>query len=359
MVRHLLRAGAIPIGRTNLPDLGLRYHTDSSVWGPTVNPWDKNLTPGGSSGGDAVAVATGMTPLGFGNDYGGSLRFPAQCCGVAAFKPSLGRVAHALEALPNSQFPISFQWFSAQGPIARSVDDLAYVWPIISQSDPRDPGWTPARLKASGSRPRVAVLEDPGGLGVDPDIAKSVLTAGETLKSLGYQVDVIQGESVIEGLRLWNQIVAADLVAGHLNFIREHASKAANQFVSYLIANVEPPNLNQYVNALARRNALSRSWREFNQRYPLVLGPVSTAPPFAVGFDVSSQQNASAMLQSMRLTVTINLLGLPSVTVPVGLDKTPQVVQIIGPMHGDELCLATAQLLQSAVGFKAHPPGWG
>ncbi len=99
VVTHLKAAGAIPIGRTNLPDFGLRWHTDNDLYGATLNPWDPSRTPGGSSGGEAAALATGMSPLGVGGDMGGSLRYPAQCCGIAALKPGLGRVSRTMTAL--------------------------------------------------------------------------------------------------------------------------------------------------------------------------------------------------------------------------------------------------------------------
>ncbi|MDH3743056.1 MAG: amidase family protein, partial [Hyphomicrobiales bacterium] len=96
VVAHLKKAGAIPIARTNVPDIGVRWHTDNDLYGATLNPWDRARTPGGSSGGEAAAIATGMSPLGIGGDMGGSLRFPAQCCGIAALKPGFGRISRTI-----------------------------------------------------------------------------------------------------------------------------------------------------------------------------------------------------------------------------------------------------------------------
>ena len=115
VVERMRAAGAIPIGHTNLPDFAIGWHTDSELWGATVNPWDRSLTPGASSGGEAVALATGMTPLGFGNDTLGSLRWPAQCCGVTALKPTLGRIPHATTVEP-VDMPISNQLLGVEGP---------------------------------------------------------------------------------------------------------------------------------------------------------------------------------------------------------------------------------------------------
>src|SRR5205823_3773465 len=122
-VANLRQAGAIPIGRSNLPDFALRWHTDNGLHGATINPFDRSLTPGGSSGGEAVALATGMTPLGLGNDLGGSLRWPAQCCGICSLKPTFGRIPHASDLEP-ADAPISIQLMAVQGPMARRVADL-------------------------------------------------------------------------------------------------------------------------------------------------------------------------------------------------------------------------------------------
>src|SRR5215472_12075415 len=123
-IGELRAAGAIPVGRTNMPEFGMRWHTVSALRGATLNPWSAGHTPGGSSGGDAAAVASGMVPLGMGNDGGGSLRWPAACCGVAALKPSLGRVPQGGGHEPPRPAPFGFQLLAVQGPIARHVADL-------------------------------------------------------------------------------------------------------------------------------------------------------------------------------------------------------------------------------------------
>src|SRR5215469_15074122 len=136
-VERLRAAGAIPLGRTNLPDFALRVHTDSTLHGLTRNPWNPERTAGGSSGGEAVALATGMTPLGFGNDLGGSLRVPSQMCGTAAIRPSRGRVPDAAVTEPPETLVI--QMTHTQGPMARRVADLRLALGIISAPDVRDP----------------------------------------------------------------------------------------------------------------------------------------------------------------------------------------------------------------------------
>jgi amidase len=126
-VARMKAAGAIAIGRTNMPDMAISWHTDSELWGATVNPWNRSRTPGAPSGGEGAALATGMSPLGLGNDTLGSLRWPAQCCGIGVLKPTLGRIPHASTIKPRELFadpPIGLQLTGVEGPMARRVADL-------------------------------------------------------------------------------------------------------------------------------------------------------------------------------------------------------------------------------------------
>src|SRR5215469_6994116 len=166
------RAGAIVIGRTNTLAFSLRWHTDNELRGPTLNPWDKTRTPGGSSGGAAASVALGITPLAHGNDYGGSIRYPAYCCGLAGIRPTLGRVPSFNGTAPEEP-PISLQIFAVQGPLARRVRDVRLGLAAMAARDMRDPWWVPVPL--SGPEParpiRVALTVNPAGLGVNPAVA--------------------------------------------------------------------------------------------------------------------------------------------------------------------------------------------
>ena len=164
IVARLREAGAIPLARTNLPDFAFRWDTDSGRAGRTRNPWDATRTPGGSSGGEAVALATGMTPLGLGNDFGGSLRVPSQMCGTVAMRSTQGRIADAAVTEPSA--PLWIQLFNSQGPMARRVEDLRLALGIISAPDVRDPRWVPAPLQGSAvdGPVRVAVVRDRHGV---------------------------------------------------------------------------------------------------------------------------------------------------------------------------------------------------
>ena len=147
VVERLKAAGAIPIGRTNLPSGAIRWHCESELWGATVNPWDRSRTPGASSAGEAAAIATGMTPLGLGNDGLGSLRHPAQCCGVSALKPTLGRIPHATTVEPADMATIGMQITQVNGPLARRVADLREAFEMVAGPTWSDPWTVPAPLR--------------------------------------------------------------------------------------------------------------------------------------------------------------------------------------------------------------------
>ncbi|HEX5065165.1 MAG TPA: amidase, partial [Myxococcota bacterium] len=319
-VAQLRRAGAIVIARTNLPDFGLRWHSESSLRGTTVNPWDASRTAGGSSGGDAVALATGMAPLGNGNDYGGSLRIPAQFCGIASLRTTLGRVAHASSLAPAELSP-TLQLFMVEGPMARRVADLRLALGCMSGRDPRDPWWTPAPLE--GPRPkqpvRVAVSVDPGGDGVHPDVAAGVRRAADALADAGYAVEEREPPMVNEAMALWSALCGSEVRAQMLPLMRPLLSQNAQRFVDFWLAREPELDLASYQRKLADRSAVARAWTTFHSEFPLVLAPVSTEPAFPIGRDVESEASTHALMQTMRLVLTVNALGLPAAAIPVGV----------------------------------------
>ena len=351
-IAHLKAAGVIPIGRTNLPDFGLRWHTDNGLRGATRNPWDPRRTPGGSSGGEAAALATGMTPLGMGNDYGGSLRVPSQFCGTATIKPTTGRVPW-VSLLEPRDFPITFQLFAVQGPMARRVEDLRVALAVMSRPDPRDPTWVPAPLEGPApARPvRVAVTVDPGGQGVDPDVAAGVRRAAATLRDAGYRVEEVEPPAVATAGELWAKLVMTELQMVLMPMLEPVVSADARQFL-HLAARAMPPlSYGDYMAGFTARSGLARAWSEFQAEWPLVLGPVCTMPPFPVGYDLEGVEQVLALVRSMRLVVAGNLLGLPAAVVPVGVaNGLPQAVQIIGPRFREDLCLDAAQAIEERLG---------
>ena len=187
VVERMRRAGGIPIGRTNCPDMALRVHTDSGLFGLTRNPWHPDATAGGSSGGEASALAAGMTPIGLGNDIGGSLRNPATCCGIASLKPSHG-VVPGCTTIPGADGPPSFQLMPVEGPMARTVADVRLGLSILAGRHRRDPYSVPVppRPAPPEGRPlRVALLDEPPGGATDPRVAAQTRAAADALADGG------------------------------------------------------------------------------------------------------------------------------------------------------------------------------
>ncbi len=352
-IMQIKAAGGIPIGRTNLPEFGLRWHTGNDLRGATRNPWDPTLTPGGSSGGEAAALATGMTPLGMGNDLGGSLRWPSQCCGTAAIRPTRGRVPNHSALMPADP-PAGLQIMAVQGPMARHVRDLDLALSCMSGPDSRDPWWTPAPLKGPEVPRRVAVTCDPAGVGADAAIVAAIKRAADALRDAGYTVEEADPPMVADARELWGKMVIAEVNAALLPMMQMTAGPDALRFLELATeATADSGALDYagYVQAFSQRAAIARAWAQFHERYPLVLGPIASAQPFEVGYDLRGPSEVRNILEALSLVLTVNLLGLPAVVLPVGVaDGLPQGVQIIGDRYREDLCLAAGQAIEERLG---------
>jgi amidase len=316
-VAHLRGAGAIPIGRTNLPDFALRWHTDNAVYGATRNPWDASRTPGGSSGGEGAALATGMTPLGVGNDLGGSVRWPAQCNGICSLKPTLGRIPQATVIEP-ADAPISIQLMAVQGPMARHVADLRVALEIMSRPSARDPWHVAMPLTGAPQPARVGLLVHPAGAPTSPQIGAGVRRAADVLSAAGYEVEEVEPPDVLRAADTWQQMLGAEIRV-MWQIMSPLASDDANRFMGLLMDLIPPLDMAGYLQTFMVRQALCRAWAEFQQTYPLVVAPVATEPPFAVGADLTAE-GIDAIRASMPMVVAVNLLGLPAVAVPAGVE---------------------------------------
>ena len=349
IIAHLKGAGAIIIGRSNQPDWGMRWHTDNDLHGATVNPWDPGRTPGGSSGGEAVAIATGMSPLGIGNDMGGSVRQPAACCGIAALKPSLGRVSRIATRIFSDAPMFYSQVACVNGPMAGTVEDLRLALAVIGQPDPTDPYWTAAAETAPTGPVRVAVCTNPGGYGVCSVVADTVTRAADILADAGYAVEPADPPMFEEIDRTIDQIANMETHAYLADMVAMMKSEAGT-----IIENVvkdTTPDLNTYMAAIAERYRIIEAWQHFMQRYPLIVGPVSTAQAFEVGHDEIGPAPFKRLIQSLALTEACNLLGLPSLALPVQVtDGLPQGVQLIGARFHESLCFAAATAIENNQG---------
>ncbi len=211
-VQNWLNAGAVIIGRTNTPEFCCRWDTSNEVFGVTHNPWDLSRTPGGSSGGAAASLAVGITPLAQGNDLGGSLRQPAQACGIASIRPGLGRVPGWNPTDPAEPGP-GIQLMAVEGPMARRVRDVRLGLQAMAAADRRDPMWLPVPLE---DRPdagvSVALVVDPAGKGVSAQVAEGVEHAGKLLVDAGFRVEEIEPPGIEDAAEIWRVICLTELL---------------------------------------------------------------------------------------------------------------------------------------------------
>jgi len=349
-VERLRAAGAIPIARTNLPDLGLRVHTHSSLHGLTRNPWNPRVTAGGSSGGEASAIASGMSPLGLGNDIGGSLRNPAHCCGIASLKPTVGVVPMATVIPPEDEL-LASQQMVVEGPMARHVVDLRAGLLAIAGPSPRDPRTVPAVLTdlGSGERLRIGVLADPPGGTTDPAIAAAVRMAGDILAGQGHDVVEVVPPDYEEVLELWARLLIADLFVQR-PVLDSVMSPDARAVLDALQAGYPEPTLAAASELQGRRFRAMRQWSMFFADTPIVLSPTWAHPAFEHDADLD-EANFQRMLETLRPVLPMNLLALPAAVVPCGTaDDMPVGVQVVGDRFTDLRCLAIAEQIEAAVG---------
>jgi amidase len=348
-VANLREAGAIVIGRTNMSAFAMRWHTDNDLHGPTYNPWNRSVTAGGSSGGAAASLAAGITALAHGNDYGGSIRYPAYCCGLVGIKPTLGRVPH-FNPSAKEERSLTAQLFSVQGPMARRVRDLRVALQAMSLGDARDPSWVPAPLEGPklGRPIRVAMTTNPSQLGVHPAVEEAVRKAGDALARAGYEVEEVEPPDTDGVAELWWRLAWWEINELSGSGIQRFGDEGVKRSIEMYVESTPKVDLQAYMKGVAARATHLRKWLQFLERYPLILGPVSAELPFLIDFDLQPGLTGETIRRAQRLLIAVNLLGLPAVAVPTGLSNgIPVGVQIIGSQFREDLCLDAAEVIEA------------
>ncbi|MFT7836250.1 amidase family protein [Saccharothrix sp. BKS2] len=344
-VARLRAVGAIPVGHTNMPTLALAgVHTRSELFGDTVNPWDPAVTPGGTSGGDGVAVATGMAALGLGNDSGGSVRIPATFCGVAGLKPTSGRFPADHRLGPDDP-PLGAQLFVVDGPLARTAGDLRLAFHALAGADPRDPRAVPVPPTGEHVPRRVAVVADPGGLGVHPDVRRAVEDAAGALADAGYEVVDADVPRLDDALHAYGHLLMTEF-APSWPVVRTLLGAEGHRYLELSMAKAAPVDLPEYLRLTGVHLGVRRAWAEFLARYPLVLAPVFTEPAPAPGVELTPEGH-DLVSRAMRLCTATSFAGLPAVAVPTGLaGGVPVGVQLIGRAYREDTCLDAAEVVE-------------
>lgn len=359
IVERLHAAGALMLGKTNTPEFGAGSQTYNEVFGVTLNPYDLSKTCGGSSGGAAVALACGMLPIADGSDMGGSLRNPASFCNIVGFRPSLGRVP----SWPNLA---AWDSLSVDGPMARTVQDVALMLSAIAGPDPR----SPIAMTEPGSiftQPlardfkgmRIAWSRDLGGMPVDPQVTAAIEAQLHVFDTLGCQVeacepDFTDADEVFKVLRAWHFALArGELLATQ----REHLKDT-------VVWNIEEGlklTGQQIGQAQRKRTELYHRVRTFMETYNFLLLPASQVPPFDVEQHYVSSINGEPLgtyIDWMQACYFITITGHPAISIPCGFtpDGLPIGLQIVGRHQDDFGVLQLAHAFEQATNFGRHKP---
>ncbi len=288
-VEKMKAAGAIVLGRTNMPDLGLRFNAESSLYGSTHNPWKHGYTAGGSSGGEAAAIAAGMSPIGLGNDVGGSLRNPAYCCGIASIKPTRGRVPGGN---PSAlvEMPINSQIMYAEGVLARHVGDVRRGLEVVMGAHHGDPQSVDVPLHGRPVSKRVALVAEPSGGETASAIAEAVRVAGRALEAAGYEVEEVDPPMIFEAYLAWSELMITSLDVTR-PVIEAVIGEGGRRFLELTHLDFPTPTPASMALMFENRFRVARAWREFLSTYPLIVGPTWTQPPFELGFDIIDEES--------------------------------------------------------------------
>ena len=358
VVKRIKQAGAIVVGKTNTPEFGAGANTVNRVFGATRNPWDLALSVGGSSGGGAAALASGMLPLAEGTDFGGSLRVPAAFCGVVGLRPTAGLV-------PRYPTPLPWDMGTVHGPMARNAGDVALLLEAMMGDDDGltpisvTPPWKSLAAAVAQSRDlkklRIGYAPDIAGLGIDPEISTACRTAAMRLIDYGATVDEMEF-SVADGLEAYLVLRGATMVARFFDSLDD-----LEKFGSNLKGNIETGSkltISDIARAEHKRAELWHRWRTLFEGIDLLLTPTTPVSPFPVEQnypDTIAGRKMTSYIDWIAPTFLVTLSSLPAASVPCGQTTAglPIGLQIIGPRFAEPKILAAAKLIH-----EANPTSW-
>ena len=362
LVRRLRQAGAIILGGTNAPELLMAWETDNLLYGRTNNPWDVWRTPGGSSGGEAAAIASGMSAGGVGSDGGGSIRVPAHFSGICGLKPTPGRIP-ATGHFPASTGP--FALLGVVGPMARTVADLKLLFEAMQGPDDGDPSAAPVPVRWPTQNDlkgiRVGYFEDDGRTPVTAATRAAIRTATEALQQAGFQVEPFRPEGLELSRQLWWKIfgIAGGMLLAPMIRGREaEISPLLKQYCGWVAD--EPSHTGKsLLDTWSQRDLVRIRVLEQMRKYPVLLCPVAAIPAFRHGERCWQVEGKTVQyLDAWSYCEWFNLLGTPAAVVPVGksAEGLPIGVQIVARPWEEELVLSVAEILQAQCGEWAPPP---
>ena len=345
VVTNLRKAGAIIVGRTNTPAFSMRWFTRNSLHGHTLNPRNTSLTPGGSSGGAASAVAAGICAIGHGTDIAGSIRYPAYACGLHGLRPSLGRVPAVNLSLPDRH--IGAQLTAVSGPLARSISDVRLGLEAMSVASELDPWWVPAALDQGPFEKRVALCIAPDGLAVSSEVEAALRLAAQQLEDAGWEVVERDTPPMREAMSLQLLLWMSEYHYNGGAAVIKEDDPDANFVYAQLLENCATPTLNSLMEALQQRLRLAREWNQFLNAYPVLLCPVSAEAPFPDLLDVESPAAFARVLEAQMTQIALPLMGMPGLSVATESGSAPMGVQLVSARFREDILLAAGADIES------------
>lgn len=356
LVKNLLDAGAVVIGRTNVPEFSRRAETDNPIFGQTWNPWGRHVSPGGSSGGAGSAVAAGIGALAHGNDIGGSLRFPAAANGVATVKPGVGRVP-VYNPSQTAERGILAQQMSAQGLLVRAARDLHLAMPAMIAPDPRDPFHVPLpwRGPSLDGPIKVGFSRESPDLPLDPQVEAALLAARDALADAGYVVEEVAAPSLREIAFEGRSALMTESFHLMAEEIATYGSPAIAAVFEQNYRRTPRVEMTELLRMLARRTHYARQWSLLLAEYPLFLSPFFPQPFYAPGRDAEGAEGLRETIGQGFWSTLGNYLGLPAGTLPAALGDFPEGpkpigVQILGQRWREDLVVDAMVAIEDRLG---------
>jgi amidase len=347
LVARLRQAGAIPIARTNLPDLLFAFESDNLIFGRTNNPWDPTRTAGGSSGGEAALIAACGSPFGLGSDAAGSVRLPAHFCGIASLKPTSGRLART------GHVPAAGGWLEMVwqiGPMARRIEDLWTMMPILLGSDGEDRTVIPMPYSDPAQVPlgdlRIAFFTDNGIVPADADTDTVVRAAASLLESHVREIHECRPAAIDQSYDLEMKMIGPDGGDSLRDYLKDIGSHRTHPLLEGWLRKLETyrTDLAGFADYWADLDRFRKEMHRFGQRYDAILSPVAPQPAVAHGRSIDDE-----IFRGFSYTMTHNLTGWPAAVVRCGTSKTglPIGVQIAANPWREDITLALARLLET------------
>src|SRR5215510_6089396 len=348
-VDNVMRAGAVVLGRSNMPTFAVRWFTTNLLYGGTHthNPRDPLLTPGGSSGGGAAGVAAGIGHIALGTDIGGSVRYPAYACGVHGLRPGLGRVPFYNASLPEAT--AGAQLMHVVGPMARTVGVLRVSLSAMADADPRDPWSVAAPWEGPPVPLHAALCVRPAGRQVAREVEAAVLDAGRRLADAGWTVEEVDDTPPLnESAEVNEWLWLADGFAQLADAAERDGDPGARAVVAGVRPRIKTYPADAVARALVQRAAVVRQWQLFLNRYAVLLIPVSAELPFPDGLDLQGNEAFQRVWDSQFLLRATPALGLPMLRVSTGLvGQSTAGVQIVANRYREDLCLRAVEAIEA------------